>query len=226
MAARGSGGATGAATERGDGTREGILRAALRTFALKGFDGAGTREIATAAGVNHGLIPYYFGSKEKLWQAAVDLAFRYLSAGLEDLLRDDRVADDRERAARLIRGHVRFVARNPEFVRLMHEEGKRPGPRMRWIVDRHVKPLYQAIEGLLARGRERGTLQVDAAPVHFFYLLAGAVGVIFHQAEECRRLSGVDPFAEEVVEEHARLVERFLLGPADDVLGPSDDDAS
>jgi len=33
------------------------------------------------------------------------------------------------------------VARNPEFVRLMHEEGKRRGPRMRWLVDHPVKPL-------------------------------------------------------------------------------------
>ncbi len=70
-----------------------------------------------------------------------------------------------------------------------------------------MKPLYQAITALIERSP-----QIDIPPLHFFYVLAGAVGVIFHQAEECRRLAGVDPFEPEVVEEHARIVERLLLG--------------
>jgi len=205
--------ARAAATEQETaGSRELILRAALRAFAVRGFDGASTREIAAKAGVNHGLIPYYFGSKQKLWQAAVDLAFEQLKAGVEAILADPSFADDRARAARLIRAHVRFVAAYPEFVRLMHEEGKRGGPRMRWLVDRHVRPLYQAIEALLARGQKSGTLRLAMTPLHFFYVLAGAAGVIFHQAEECKRLTGVDPCDPEVVEEHARVVERLLLG--------------
>jgi hypothetical protein len=94
----------------------------------------------------------------------------------------------------------------------MHEEGKRRGPRTRWIVDTHVKPLYEVVTDLL----QRGSLQVDTAPVHIFYIVAGAVGVLFHQAEECKRLTGVDAFDPDVVEEHARVVERMLLGaPAD-----------
>ncbi len=191
-------------------TRELILRKALPVFAEKGFDSASTREIAAAAGVNHGLIPYYFGTKLKLWQEAVDLAFEDMKVGLDRLMEDPSIVDDRDRAARMIRAHVHYVAAHPEFVRLMHEEGKRRGPRTRWIVDRHVKPLYEAISAVL----EEGSLQLDIKPLHFFYLFAGAVGVIFHQAEECKRLTGVDPFDPEVVEEHARVVERLLLGLA------------
>jgi hypothetical protein len=95
----------------------------------------------------------------------------------------------------------------------MHDEGKRRGPRMRWLVDRHVRPLYDALSSLLARARGAHTL--DIAPVHLFYILVGAAGVIFHQAEECSRVSGIDPFDPMVVEEHARAVERLLLGPPD-----------
>ena len=189
-------------------TREEILRTALTVFAANGFDGSSTREIAAAAGVNHGLIPYYFKTKEKLWQEAVDLAFGDMKADLERLLADPEIGDDRVRAGRMIRAHVHYVATNPEFVRLMHEEGKRRGPRMRWLVDRHVRPLYDAIAQML----ERGSLQSDVAPVHFFYVLAGAVGVIFHQAEECKRLTGIDPFDPAVIDEHARIVEKMLFG--------------
>lgn len=202
-----------AAAQAAGESRERILEAALQAFAEKGFDGGSTREIASRAGVNHGLIPYYFGSKEKLWRACVDRAFLQIQSGLGTLLNDPSIRDERERAARLIRAHVHFVAQHPEFVRLMHDEGKRRGPRMRWIVDRHVKPMYAAITSLLERGRSQGTLAIDMPPVHFFYVVVGAVSVIFHQAEECKRVSGVDPFDPQVVENHARAIEQLLLGP-------------
>lgn len=195
-------------------TRELIIEAALAVFTEKGFDGAKTREIAARAKVNHGLIPYYFKTKEKLWQAAADQAFGEMKTELGSLLTASSEGTSRERAGSGIRAHVRYIARNPEFVRLMYEEGKRRGPRMRWLVDRHVKPLFDDVAKLMQRQRsdERPMLSVD--PVHFFYILAGSTGLIFHQAEECKRVSGVDPFDPEVVEEHARVVELFLLGPA------------
>jgi AcrR family transcriptional regulator len=194
-------------------TREKIIRAALDVFAEKGFDAASTRQIAAKVGVNHGLIPYYFGTKQKLWQAAVDHAFADMQSEIDAALQEPAPLDPRERAARMIRGHVRFVARRPAFVRLMFEEGKRRGERMRWIVDRHVRPLYDAVAGLIAQAMGRQAGLEGVSPVHFFYLMAGATGLFFHQADECQRLSGVDPFDADVVETHARVVERILLGP-------------
>jgi AcrR family transcriptional regulator len=199
--------------ETTSGTREQILAAALDLFSEKGFDGATTREIAARSGVNHGLIPYYFGSKSNLWRAAVDRAFEELREGMDAVLENETVTDDRRRTGLLIRAYVRFVAQHPQFVRLMHEEGKRKGARMRWLVDRHVKPMYEAVSALVGRAQAHGQLPTDIDPLHFHYVLAGAAGLIFHQAEECKRLTGVDPFDEAVVENHARVVERLLLGP-------------
>jgi len=201
-------------------TRELILAAALVAFADDGFDGATTRDIAATAGVSLGLLRYHFGGKTELWKAAVDRAFAELGAGLEAAIADPRVTDDEQRIRRMLRDHVRFVARNPAWVRMMHEEGKRRGPRMRWLVDRHVKPLYQAMGGLLAAAQRRGTLPADVGLVHFFYILAGAVGLIFHQAEECKRLAGVDPADDAVVEAHVRAVEHLLLGPPPTEVSP------
>jgi TetR/AcrR family transcriptional regulator len=193
-------------------TRELILRAALRAFAERGFDGATAREIASDAGVNHGLIRYYFGDKLKLWKGAVDLAFAELGARLDGILHDETVGDDRRRMGLLIRGFVHYVGRNPEFVRLMHDEGKRPGPRMRWLVDRHVKPIYETVTAVSERFRGNRLQRIEIPPIHLHYILAGSVSLIFHQAAECKRLSGQDPFDEEFIEEHARIVEALLLG--------------
>jgi AcrR family transcriptional regulator len=47
-------------------TRQALIRAALKLFGSKGFDGTSTREIAAAAKANIGSIAYHFGGKEGL----------------------------------------------------------------------------------------------------------------------------------------------------------------
>jgi hypothetical protein len=48
--------------------------------------------------------------------------------------------------------------------------------------------------------------------VHLYYLLTGAAPTMFVQAPECRRLSGVDPFADETIAAHADAVVAMLFG--------------
>jgi AcrR family transcriptional regulator len=50
-------------------TRKRLLDAALDAFGRFGFDGASTRSIAAAAGVNLAAIPYHFGGKQGLHRA-------------------------------------------------------------------------------------------------------------------------------------------------------------
>ena len=54
-------------------TRETILAAARTAFADKGYDGASIRTIATSAGVDPALVHHYFGTKDKLFLAAMNL---------------------------------------------------------------------------------------------------------------------------------------------------------
>jgi AcrR family transcriptional regulator len=56
-------------------TRAAILQSALSAFADRGYDGAGVREIAHTAGVTAVLVNRYFGSKERLFAAAVEAMF-------------------------------------------------------------------------------------------------------------------------------------------------------
>lgn len=195
-------------------TQERILTAALAAFAEQGFEGAKTRDIADRAGVKLGLLQYHFGSKQMLWRAAVDRAFADMREGLEGVLASDAFASERERLRALLRGHVHFVAERPEFVWLMHEEGKRRGERTRWLIDRHVKPIFELFVPVIARAQRAGDLPAELDPVHLVYALIGATTVIFHQAEECRRVTGVDPFGPDAIEQHLRTVETLFLGAA------------
>lgn len=58
--------------DRGDVTREKLLSASIDVFGRMGFDGATTRELTKAAGVNLQAIPYYFGGKEGLYIATAE----------------------------------------------------------------------------------------------------------------------------------------------------------
>jgi TetR/AcrR family transcriptional regulator len=204
--------AGGRSEAQGAETRERILAAALSCFAAGGFDGTTTRQVAAEANVNLGLLQYHFGGKLDLWRAAVDLAFEDLRIGMNDVLSDESAMDDALRTRLLIRRYVRFVATHTEFIHLMHDEGKRDSPRMRWLVDRHVQPLYEAMRVFIERAQSHGLLPNRIDALHLHYILVGAVGLIFHQAAECRRMTGRDPFDDATIEAHADAVEALFLG--------------
>jgi AcrR family transcriptional regulator len=55
------------------GTREAILDAARRSFAEHGYQHATIRQVADLAGVDPALVHHYFGTKQELFVAAVQL---------------------------------------------------------------------------------------------------------------------------------------------------------
>jgi AcrR family transcriptional regulator len=59
----------------GSGTREAILAAASRAFAEQGYPRTTLRGIAREAGVDTRLVTHYFGSKQDLFIAVVELPF-------------------------------------------------------------------------------------------------------------------------------------------------------
>ncbi|MEU1279305.1 TetR family transcriptional regulator [Streptomyces sp. NPDC005805] len=66
--------ARGAAAD-GPGARERILLAARAEFADRGYDKATMRGIARAAGVDAALVHHYFGTKDEVFAAAIELSF-------------------------------------------------------------------------------------------------------------------------------------------------------
>ncbi len=54
-------------------SREEIIRAARAEFAERGYDAATVRQIAKQAGVDPAMITHHFGSKEKLFMAALNV---------------------------------------------------------------------------------------------------------------------------------------------------------
>ena len=84
-------------------TREEILAAARQLFAQRGYQATTMRAIAAAAGVNAALVHHYYGSKEQLLIAAMNLPLNPA-----DVIRELRDAGPREQLGeRLVRFFVR-----------------------------------------------------------------------------------------------------------------------
>lgn len=70
----------------GEDTRARIIQAAVKLFGEHGFEGASTRDIAAAAGVNAPALQYYFDNKEGMYLACVEhiagLVFEHLQPSL------------------------------------------------------------------------------------------------------------------------------------------------
>ncbi|MEU0036971.1 MULTISPECIES: TetR family transcriptional regulator [unclassified Streptomyces] len=62
-------------TEAAPATRDRILDAAREEFSERGYEKTSVRGIAKAAGVDSALVHHYFGTKEQVFEAAVEVAF-------------------------------------------------------------------------------------------------------------------------------------------------------
>ncbi|MFD5428056.1 TetR family transcriptional regulator [Streptomyces sp. NPDC127084] len=61
--------------DTGPGARERILQAARAEFAERGYDKTSVRGIAKAANVDPALVHHYFGTKDEVFAAAIEVSF-------------------------------------------------------------------------------------------------------------------------------------------------------
>ncbi|MEM9514347.1 MAG: TetR/AcrR family transcriptional regulator [Actinomycetota bacterium] len=188
-----------------------LLESALHEFAAKGFDGASTRAIAQRVDAHQPQINYHFESKEALWAAAVDHLFGELADALAPIpTPGDDVDALAANFASSIRRFVRFAARRPELNRIIVHEATAGSERMQWMVDRHVRPLYDGTIEIWTQLVDADVAApIDPATIH--YVLVGAASLPFVNARELRMLSDVEPTDAQFVEAHADGIVAMLL---------------
>jgi AcrR family transcriptional regulator len=129
-----------------------IIGVATREFAEKGLAGARIDVIAEAMRTSKRMIYYYFGSKEGLYVAVLEEAYRRIRAIEADLHLDDLPPEDALR--RLVGFTVDYQYANPDFIRLVMNENMHRGEYL--AQSRMIQQLnVPAIEGL-RRVYERG----------------------------------------------------------------------
>ncbi|WP_119459549.1 CerR family C-terminal domain-containing protein [Rhodospirillaceae bacterium SYSU D60014] len=98
--------------DRGDETRQRLIKAAIDVFGRFGYEGASTRALAEAAGANLAAIPYHFGGKEGLYLATAS----YIAERIAE-----RVGPVAERVAGELTGEESGPADRDACLRLLQE---------------------------------------------------------------------------------------------------------
>jgi TetR/AcrR family transcriptional regulator len=196
--------------QRSVDTRERLVDAALQEFATHGFDGATTREIARRAGVALAALPYHFTTKEALWRAAADRIFALLSETFRARVSGLEGVDLTTRLRLILRDFVRFAAAHPELHRFMVQEGMRKSPRLSWLVETHVRPMYDAVRAMVEAAQREGMAPIGR-PEHLHYMLIGAASSAYALSAEFELLTGEPANQEALVAEHVAALERMFF---------------
>ena len=126
-------------------TKQTVLKAALKIFAREGFSNTKLRDIAALTGSTHSLIRHHFGSKDDLWKAVVDYAFKLHEDSLLKILTLRKSADPVELFKDFIASYVTTVAKNPELSKILLHDNSRSSPHLDYLKERQKK-LHLIIE--------------------------------------------------------------------------------
>jgi AcrR family transcriptional regulator len=140
-------------------SEEKILEAAKKIFHRKGYDGARMQEIADEAGINKALLHYYFRTKENLFNAVFQAAFRDIFSRLFLTVGSDDPLD--EKLSNMIREYIGFLQKNsfiPGFI--LSEINQNPDKIIEVFHSVPIQPvqLYEKIRDSL---RDAGVENVD-----------------------------------------------------------------
>lgn len=191
-----------------------VIDAAIGLFACRGFEGTGLPAIARASGVPVPLMIYHFQSKEQLWRAAVGEVFARIEAHLETYREAIEAASGGAFYRLCARAHVTALARHPEYMRILFQEGTQDSERLTWLVDNHQKRMTEILMAIIARAQAEGLAPaMDLA--HAKFIFSGAFSLPIVLGPEFRLVCGKDSQSAVFIESHIELCLRLLLPSVD-----------
>lgn len=201
---------------RDDSTRQKLLDAGLEVFADMGYEAATTRIISQKAKVNLAAIPYYFGTKENLYNAVVQFISDTIAEHFQQEIKkvDELLSNkDASREALLgglelvLRAYARLVIESPAisgFGPIIMREQLHPSSAFNRLFEGGIGRGHLAACRLVARlmGRPEG----DSEAIIQAHALMGQI-LIFRAARELalRRLQ-LNTFSQEQVEAILKVI--------------------
>jgi AcrR family transcriptional regulator len=137
-------------------TEEKILQSAKNIFIAKGMDGARMQEIADDAGINKALLHYYFRSKEKLFDAIFQDAFKKFVPVMSDVFQSGEPFF--KKIETFIYKYLTVLDEN-QFIPLfiMRELNRNPDRLFNLIMGTNLKPMI--FFNAIIQEMEKGTIK-------------------------------------------------------------------
>jgi len=151
------------AGEGAEDLRRRLVEVARGLFARRGFGEVGIREIARAANVTPGMISYYFGDKQGLYEAMLASVFEDMLARVRELAAQPPSAAGPLES--LIRLYVSTIAAQPWLPSLMLREVLTGDSKLRGrFVQRFASRVGEVLPALIGAEVASGRLRPDLDP--------------------------------------------------------------
>ncbi len=195
-------------------TKEKILEAALRVFALKGYDGATTREIAALAKQRLFTLSYHFGSKRELYASVINHVVENVSSSGVMYDTGDRPPEDEARkklsalVGNILRGSLSAAAFSNG--RLILFEQYLPSESFSHLSKNLLEPIQNGIAHYLAGSVGRYDLAETKEFQHYSHSIH-SMGLSFRIFQETlKSRTGIDKITPEDVQEYVDIVKSEL----------------
>ena len=189
--------------------REQILEVAEELIAENGFSGTSIRALAAKAGINVAMISYYFGSKEKLFEALVEYRAGFLREKFQVLNKE--IEDPLERLERMIDAYVDRIFSQHRFHRILHRQmlSTKTTVNSENIFNILLRNSEELKKVLLEGEQKKIFRQVDIPLT--IAMLVGTVSQIAISCNLSSRIIGVNPKTESIYDEQYKERTKVFL---------------
>jgi AcrR family transcriptional regulator len=191
-------------------TQQKLLDAAIEAFSENGFKGTSTRDIAERASVHHPLITYHFKNKDQLWRAATDQIFREFNISMVKAMAEIPDTEPKHKAETFVRTYLHYSRSQPALHRIILQEANYPSERLDWLVENHLRPLFDEVHKALIAMQGIGVVPQGSAALLFNMIRVCAGGLVALKLE-LKQTSGIDLDSDEHIDELAGLIIRVFF---------------
>ena len=182
--------------------KETLLSVAINLFAEYGYDKVSIRDIAEKAKTNSAMISYYFGSKQNLYDAALEK-----QAGSLQVFLSPETADlSPQKILQLYVDTLQKIHKNnPTLMKFICWEFKTPSEHPEAFIKQRLQRVYYILSQAIRRGMEDGSFRKDLDIRSTAIVLAGMVNFYYISRDLHTRISNKEDDDDEYMKQVMKI---------------------
>lgn len=177
--------------------REAILRAAIKTFAKKGYFNAKVADIAAEAGIADGTVYLYFKSKEEVLHSVFDRAMdEFIEEGRKEIA---QISDVKRKLLRIAELHLEKLGADRDLAVVFQVELRGSTKFMEAFSATGFATYLDIIKKTIEEGQKQGVFRDDLKAIVVAKMFYGALDEMVTNWILSKKTYSLKPMAEEVV---------------------------
>lgn len=181
-------------------TRSRLEKAAISIFAEHGYEAVSTNDLAEAANLTQPMVHYHFGTKKKLWQAAMTRLMRDLGNRFPMDVSELKDLGPVDRLKVITRRFILMSSVDPTLSKIIMNEGLTHSDRLTWLVDRYIRRGFMEFDKAVQAGIDDGLIR-DMPVYVISNIIVTASSFVFCCNALVKEVYDVDVTDEERIEE-------------------------